>query len=886
MSHTIVITSHITSSRLTVTLPCNASKTNMSTTKYSTYHKVIPTSFPALFRHKEDPVEHDRRTVVARQVVRYATRQVAEINTLSNMLMQLFLIHLINHNLPVPLRLSDQNQTLWNWCTSLCSTLDGQHTAGGPKAHKKYERNKNKPVSEEMEAKKKRKRQVIETQEEEKEAEKPRKKKKEEPERLRAKKQKECIKETLETEMEHQHQLETFHRLKHVFDTQMMPLIPHRFVWPDRAGLSDIMHAENAKRRTCFNNMYGRTLLTRQSKVIRAQISLLPTLQQLDLEEKPAKAIRYLCTRYVQYHVNRWPWTANFLAIWNKHAGDVDHGPAMHDLEQLINEHQAAFGPNDTWALHQPYYRLSEEDASSHAACYVYYFHYLAQQYAQYANGEIPGKWQAFSVIPQTSQKMPFIDISAKAVVGLVALSRKKKVQDHVVAQLSLYRPEDARDEQTARVMEAVRAVPCIDWLKCGEDDHRVTTTWAQAHQQQLFDLLFSPSWRGILKKTDKSKHQQYQFECMLSTDGQQARLHVSTRLLVQTDDEQEKMETTTVTRDKFESWIAERKQLISVDPGHRDLICGVRHGDCSEENHESIISLPPPTSCKGKLKRARQQREAEAHQSVYKLSNKRYYDMCGFTAANASRHAWRGKAGLSANDLYLSQNVATCSSRTWHPNVYSSYVQFICSRWQQLWEEVSQAKYQKLRFRVFQRQERAYHTIAHEISHGRPRDTMLLWGAGSFGPTSKGHAAAPNKKLRKKLCDCGLEIALVDEWGTTKHTACCLHHSVFVKQRQAKAITMIGPIEEPKKERVRGLLYCKSETGHHPISPFVGYLHHHANGYALRNEVVVSSRQTSRPWNRDVSAAINIFHRAFHECHGAVPLCFARPRRDEREDR
>jgi hypothetical protein len=32
------------------------------------------------------------------------------------------------------------------------------------------------------------------------------------------------------------------------------------------------------------------------------------------------------------------------------------------------------------------------------------------------------------------------------------------------------------------------------------------------------------------------------------------------------------------------------------------------------------------------------------------------------------------------------------------------------------------------------------------------PNDTLLVWGNGGFGPTSRGHASAPNRKLQMAL--------------------------------------------------------------------------------------------------------------------------------------
>jgi hypothetical protein len=217
--------------------------------------------------------------------------------------------------------------------------------------------------------------------------------------------------------------------------------------------------------------------------------------------------------------------------------------------------------------------------------------------------------------------------------------------------------------------------------------------------------------------------------------------------------------------------------------------------------------------------------------------------------------------------DLYLSQNADTCNKRTWVPAVYTSYVEQIVLHWQVLWSEVSQNKYQKLRFRTFQKKARAFHTIAHALSAGQPTNTILLWGAGAFGPTLRGHASAPNKPMISKLTECGLKVYKVDEYNTSKQAAYSFNKSIYSKQRQCRKKDDEST-EEPKKTTLRGLWY--DHRARH-VSPFVGYRHHHLHGIASVNEVAspvteCESKKGTHPWNRDVCSAVNILLRAFHE--------------------
>ena len=71
-------------------------------------------------------VELRRRAIVARNIIRYAAELVAIINERANHLMTLYIMDLVEHNLPVPDLLSQQNQTMWNWAHSLVTTLGGK----------------------------------------------------------------------------------------------------------------------------------------------------------------------------------------------------------------------------------------------------------------------------------------------------------------------------------------------------------------------------------------------------------------------------------------------------------------------------------------------------------------------------------------------------------------------------------------------------------------------------------------------------------------------------------------------------------------------------------------------------------------------------------------
>jgi hypothetical protein len=78
-------------------------------------------------------------------------------------------------------------------------------------------------------------------------------------------------------------------------------------------------------------------------------------------------------------------------------------------------------------------------------------------------------------------------------------------------------------------------------------------------------------------------------------------------------------------------------------------------------------------------------------------------------------------------------------------------------------------------RFDAYQQGQRAVQTLSTTILDGivNKADVVVAWGNGSFGPTSRGHASAPNKALAKALSRF-MPIVFVNEYNTSKKACCC----------------------------------------------------------------------------------------------------------------
>jgi hypothetical protein len=77
-------------------------------------------------------------------------------------------------------------------------------------------------------------------------------------------------------------------------------------------------------------------------------------------------------------------------------------------------------------------------------------------------------------------------------------------------------------------------------------------------------------------------------------------------------------------------------------------------------------------------------------------------------------------------------------------------------------------------KFETYQKEQRAVKKLSADLLGGMsPTNTLVVWGNGGFGPASKGHDAAPNKRLRHLLSRY-MPIVMGTEYNTSKLSCCC----------------------------------------------------------------------------------------------------------------
>jgi hypothetical protein len=85
-------------------------------------------------------------------------------------------------------------------------------------------------------------------------------------------------------------------------------------------------------------------------------------------------------------------------------------------------------------------------------------------------------------------------------------------------------------------------------------------------------------------------------------------------------------------------------------------------------------------------------------------------------------------------------------------------------------------------KFESYQKEQRAIKKLATSLLGGLSSDnTLLVWGNGGFGPTSCGHASAPNKKMQRLLSSY-IPVTVGSEYRSSVTSAC--HHGKVVARK------------------------------------------------------------------------------------------------------
>ena len=213
---------------------------------------------------------------------------------------------------------------------------------------------------------------------------------------------------------------------------------------------------------------------------------------------------------------------------------------------------------------------------------------------------------------------------------------------------------------------------------------------------------------------------------------------------------------------------------VIAVDPGHVILIDAVRE-------HSTHVEVPE--NCGSKKRRLLGQLAAR-NRTHFSLSNGHWANVCGRTSnKNLTLRLHRGINLQPAVD-----RLAQASSKV---ATFDEYLLHVHARLETMdkMKELSRLKNPRRRkFDCYRREQLAVQKLSKDLLEGCSGNSVVVWGNGGFGPTSRGHASAPNKRLRRLLSKY-VPVVLSSEYRSSQRSACC--HSKMSNRPSKKRVTV-----------------------------------------------------------------------------------------------
>jgi hypothetical protein len=216
-----------------------------------------------------------------------------------------------------------------------------------------------------------------------------------------------------------------------------------------------------------------------------------------------------------------------------------------------------------------------------------------------------------------------------------------------------------------------------------------------------------------------------------------------------------------------------------------------VRVLDPLEKNDKkSVTTEQGQPNGKKQKRRENLQRHLEARQrSLFNLSNKEW-------SANCGRLTNRRRDLDLANKLELQTAIdllSLASSRTGFVDKYWLHVRARIQTAPVMQKRMETKICRRRKFEAYQKEQRAVKKPSTDLLDGMSaNDTLVVWGNGGFGPTSRGHASAPFRKLHLALSRY-LPVVVASEFRSSQTSTC--HHCCVKpvkRQDQKKRATVL----------------------------------------------------------------------------------------------
>ena len=187
------------------------------------------------------------------------------------------------------------------------------------------------------------------------------------------------------------------------------------------------------------------------------------------------------------------------------------------------------------------------------------------------------------------------------------------------------------------------------------------------------------------------------------------------------------------------------------------------------------------------------------------------YYRQLTRSTAIADKREYLMSVTLDANSVWelLSQ---PSSNLMMNPNRWTP----LWANWSRLIEIALDVRFRKMKLDTYISDQKGLFHISEKLMNMVvPGDLpTLFWGNGCQSPTSRGHASAPNKKLRDYLTNRGFIIALTAEYNTSQ--ICPGKPTVSSPNPCGERLVSARYVDEATghSRQIRGLKHC-TKTGH-----------------------------------------------------------------------
>jgi hypothetical protein len=219
---------------------------------------------------------------------------------------------------------------------------------------------------------------------------------------------------------------------------------------------------------------------------------------------------------------------------------------------------------------------------------------------------------------------------------------------------------------------------------------------------------------------------------------------------------------------------------VIAVDPGHVNLMCAVRKQVIGGDVGLDLDIAPPvciqpedaiPVCQRQRLRAAKNRKHKSLGLSEYTLTNKHWQHQCGRDKQRKRTQAHQLKLQMFRVQEELSQ----CVRQSPDPQVYRMYQGVRLRTLPKFINMMNTRLPRRWALEVYRQEQRAVQKLSTDLRGDIPKDeaVVLVWGGGGFGPTSRGHASAPNKKLQDKLAR-SFALVISSEYRTSKVSCCC----------------------------------------------------------------------------------------------------------------